>query len=37
MDERAVVKTADFATLKTDIDRLIADIAGYVRERAGSR
>jgi N-formylglutamate amidohydrolase len=37
MDERAVAKTADFATLKTDIDRLIAEIAGYVRERAGSR
>jgi N-formylglutamate amidohydrolase len=33
MDERKVEKTPDFDRLKADIDRLIAAIAGYVRER----
>lgn len=34
MDERAVVKSADFPRFKGEIDRLIAVIAGYVRERS---
>jgi N-formylglutamate amidohydrolase len=33
MYERKVEKTADFARLKGDIDRLIAALAGYVRDR----
>jgi N-formylglutamate amidohydrolase len=35
MDERKVEKTAGFETLKADIEKLIAGIAGYVRERCG--
>ena len=35
MDEKKVEKTANFEGLKADIERLIADIAGYVRARVG--
>jgi len=33
MDERKIEKTEGFSTLKSDTDRLIAAIAGYVRDR----
>jgi len=36
MDERRVEKTDDFGRLKADIDRLIATIAAYVRDRCGA-
>jgi N-formylglutamate amidohydrolase len=35
MDEKAVMKSDDFHRFKGEIDRLIAVIAGYVRERIG--
>lgn len=37
MDEHKVEKTADFDRLKADIDRLIAAIAAFVRDRSAGR
>ena len=37
MDERKVEKTAQFGRLKADIDRLVAAIAGFVRENCARR
>ncbi len=37
MDERAVEKSAGFDSFKADVERLIADIAGYVRAQLAER
>ena len=36
MDEDQIEKSADFGRLKTDMDRLIADIAAFVRDQMPS-